>query len=197
MPDVELPLLELPDPSPGILSAGWSANIQGGIANTSSTQFPIQAGIKQGYNFPIQVGITAASIAAPTNALAKHLGQGVVFATWQHSTPAKVDYYEVWASTNFGGPYTPYQHNRFRKPRAFLANVPVGITAYFQVRAVGYNGALSSFAQVKQGKLERPTISLKVRAITGSTIAAGEIFTCPDQETGRLIAVRPSVDITL
>lgn len=202
MPDVDLTLQEIKDPSLFLQTLGFMGNIRAGIqpyGQGLSWSAPIRAGIKDGASAPVQVEILAPSIADPTSPLAVHVGQGVVFVAWGHPTPDKVELYEVWAGEQLAGPYSQYQHGNFPGSGRWglLRNLPVGATAYFQLRAKGYNGAFSNFVQVKLGKLEQPIVSLRVRAISGSTIAEGEVFTCVDEETGRNLAMQAYLPIVV
>jgi hypothetical protein len=193
MPDIELTLQEARESDLLLLTLGMMSNIQAGIkvyGSDVTAIVDIQAGISGGAAVPIQVEIPAPTIQAPTNPLALHLGQGVVMFSWGHPAPERVDHYEVYASTSELGTYEKYPGAEFVPRRGRIFGVPVGSTAFFQMCAIGFNGAQSSFVQVKLGKLEPLTIAMKVRAIQGSQIKDQAIFTALDQQTGDVIAIR-------
>lgn len=190
---IDLSLQEL-GPLEEIISSvqPWMDNISGGIKSgyTTTIDVPISGGIRGGQTVPISGGIATPFIDPPMLPLAVHMGQGNVFFTWSHPTPEKVEAYEIYASLNLAGPYTKYPTGDFKENRGTIQNVPVGITIYFQLRAIGFNTAESTFVQVKKGKLYNPLVPMKVRAIRGSSIASGAIFNTVDQQTGKLIAIR-------
>lgn len=158
-------------------------------------------GIKSGGIGFATAGIAAPSIEDPTNPLTVHLAQGTLLFTWDHPSPERVRRYELTASALLNGTYFPYQRGNFpgglHGRRGVVNNVPLGITAYFRLRAVGINGAFSSYVQVKLGKLNSITAPFKVRGIVGSQIPAGGTFTSLDQETGQAIAIRTLSLITI
>lgn len=133
--------------------------------------------------------------AAPTNALAVHIGQGAVALAWEPSVD-EVRHYEVWASSNLAGPYFKYMNSIFNEPRGVVFNVPVGSTAYFRVRALGVDGNYSSFEQAYRGVLQYPQASMSVEAIAGSIIPEGAVFGVADT-AGRLVAYSASDDILI
>lgn len=133
--------------------------------------------------------------AAPTNAVAAHIGQGAVVVAFD--PPAgPVNYYEIFASENLAGPYVRYMNGIFTVPRGVLHNIPIGVIAYLQVRAVNDDGA-GPFAQIYKGTVSKPTVLMNVTSIKGSRIPKGAIFAVPDT-AGRIIAFSADeqVDIT-
>jgi hypothetical protein len=175
-------------------------NIRGGIKQFGfglNFDFPIQASIRGGMTVPIEAEILAPFIDPPASPLAVHVGQGTVYLGWSHPFPEKVDLYELLFSLNLGGPYLKYPTGEFRFQRGMIKNVPVGLTLYFQLRAVGKNGAFSTLTQVKKGKFYNPLVSMNVRAIRGSSLQAGAIFNSVDPETGLLISIRAPVTILI
>jgi hypothetical protein len=182
-----------------IISLPGMDNIRGGIKSgyTTTVDVPIRGGIRGGQTVPIRGGIAIPFTDPPTNPLAIHLGQGVIFFAFGHPAPEKVDHYELYASLSLGGQYTKYPQGEFNELHGMIQNVPIGITIYFQLRAVGINGADSTFVQVKKGKTYNPLVSMKVRAIRGSKIKSGATFNAVDQETGRLIVIRAPAEILI
>ena len=182
-------------------SLGWMDNIQAGVVPYGygiRAEFPIQAGVENSYFVPVVVGITAPFVDPPTEPLCVHLGQGVMLFSFDHPDPSLVQYYELLAANALSGPYTSYQAGVFYQRRGLVRNVPMGATAYFRIRAIGRNGAISTATQVKQGRLVTPTlVNLKIRGIAGSVLPAGAIFSTPDQETGQLVLMRVKDQITL
>jgi hypothetical protein len=182
-------------------SLGWMDNIQAGVIPYGfglRVEFPITAGVQAGAFGAIQAGVRDALIDDPVTPVAVHLGQGVVLFAFDHPNPSLVDYYEVLASVNLLGPYSGYLNGRFRQRRGLIRNVPLGTTAYFQIRAVGKNGGVSTAIQVKKGKLISPTlVNMKIRGIAGSVIPANAIFSSIDQETGMLVMIRAQSEIVL
>lgn len=170
-----------------------TANIRVGIKQYGqgiTTTGLLSFGIKASAVGLIRLGIAAPTIADPTNPLAVHMGQGAVLLGWQHATPTLVQYYEIFASGSLNGVYTPYQRSRFTAMRGLVNNVPLGINAFFRIRAVGVNGAVSNLVQVKLGKLARISAGFKVRGIAGSRIPINSTFTTIDPSTGLAIAIR-------
>lgn len=190
--DINIELTELP-PANYALSLPGEDNVRGYIKTHGAglfTDAPVQAKIKGGYTGAIRAQILAPSVAAPTTPLAVHVGQGNVFFGWQHANPEKVDYFELYISLTLGGNYVKLPRGEFRALHGTVENIPVGRSYFFKVRAIGKNGAISGFTQVKLGKFYQPLVAMQVRAIAGSTLASGAIFTSVDEETGRIIAVQ-------
>lgn len=200
MPNVDL-TLDTVEVDQLLPSLGWMDNIQAGVIPYGFgiyAEFPIQAGVQPSFFVPIQVEIGAPFIEPPTEPLCVHLGQGVVLFSFNHSNPSLVQYYELLAANALAGPYASYQAGRFFQRRGLVRNVTMGATAYFRIRAVGRNGAISTATQVKQGKIITPTlVNLKVRGIQGSILPANAIFSGPDRETGQLVMMRVQNTTTL
>lgn len=197
--DIDLELLDI-DAEEQVLSVPGMDNIRAYIRSYGlglSFEAPIQARLKDGANGPIQAQILAPTISAPTQPLAVHTGQGSVFLAWSHAESSKVDYFELYIATSLGGTYVKLPRGEFYGLHGIVQNIPLGRSYFFQLRAVGKNGALSSFTQVKLGKFYRPSIVLKVRAITGSVLKANAIFTSVNEQTGNLLAVQVPADTTI
>lgn len=183
-----------------ILSLPGMDNIRAGIRPSGfglTFDFPISGGIKGGTGVPIRGGIATPFIDPPVSPLAVHMGQGTLYLGWGHPFPDRVDTYELLFSLNHGGPYVKYPTGEFRSLRGTVKNVPIGITIYLQVRAIGKNGAVSTLTQVKKGKFYQPLVSMKVRAISGSKISSGALFSSVDQETGTLITIQAPAVINI
>jgi len=116
------------------------------------------------------------SLNAPTNALGVHLGHGKVMVRWNHDNQAAVSHFEVYAGLANGGPYFEYPIPRTNALSTFLSNVPIGITLFLQVRAVGHNGSVSAFSPVKRGVFTPIEGTLRVKAVSGTTIDSGVRF---------------------
>lgn len=197
--DINLELEEVESDS-FLLSTPGMDNIRGSIRQYGLglfTDAPIQARLKEGATAPIEAEIVAPTIVAPTEPLAVHVGRGNVFLSWNHATPTLVNYYELYVSTSLSGTYVKLTRGEFLATHGNVQNIPLGRSLYFKLRAIGLNGAISTFMQVKRGKLYQPTIALKVRGISGSTIPADAIFSSLDQETGKLILVKAQDTITI
>lgn len=197
--DLDLLLQEVESDS-SLLSMPGMDNIRGSIRQHGRGLFadaPIQARIKDGATAPIQASIATPTITAPIDPLAVHIGQGNLFLGWSHATPELVSYYELYVSTSLAGTYVKLTRGEFQATHGSVQNIPLGRSLYFQLRAIGLNGAISSFTQIKRGKFYQPTIPLKVRGISGSTIPAGVMFSSLDQETGKLLLVQAQALITI
>jgi len=198
---ITAPTLKIPLESPQPLTF-HTHNIRLGIKPYGyglSFTAPIQLGISTAFTCPIQLGIAVAAIDPPQNPLAVHIGQGAVLFTWEAPETGTPDYYQVFAAAQEAGPYRLYgTGSRFRGTRGVIRNVPVGITAFFQMRAVGLNGAISEFVQVMAGQFQEQTVQLSVRAIEGSQIPEGATFTMYDQQLDLLVAMRAveAIDIS-
>lgn len=199
MPDLDLTLQELDEPTGFVPLIGPMGNIQVGIAANAGVldSAPIQIGIASGAGVRIEVGIAVPAIAPPELPLAVHLGQGAVFLSWSHPTHPLVSYYELLAAAAEAGPYEKYQRGEFRERHGVVYNIPVGATAYFRLRAIGRNGASSTLVQVKRGRVERPLVSLKVQAIRNSMILSGAVFHQTDIETGMLLSMQAPSQILI
>lgn len=156
-----------------------------------------EVSIAVGANADAEVNISAPTVAAPTDAYGVHLGQGTVLMQWKHAAPTHVDYYELLASDSPSGPFGKYQQGEFRNLRGVVNNVPLGIQAYFRLRAVGKNQTVSSDVPVRQGKLDKPIFAFEVRGIAGSIIPKDSIFTVHDKSTGLLMAIAAVSDIVI
>jgi len=165
-------------------------------ANVHATG-PAEISIAQEFSGPAQISIITAVIDPSTAAYGVHLSQGTVLMHWQHPAPAEVSYYELFAADNIDGPYFKYQQGEFTTTRGQVTNVPLGISAYFRLRAVGKNGAVSSMIPVQQGRVEKPLVQMNVTGIVGSIIPNGAIFTDLDEHVGRLVAVAAAGLITI
>lgn len=201
MPDVDLTLQSIQEPAALLPSVGWMDNVTAGVRNYGfglRVEFPIAAGAKAGAFASISAGIADPVIADPVAPLAVHLGQGVVLFGFDHPNPALVNYYEVLAASSLNGVYSSYLNGRFQQRRGVVRNVPLGVTAYFRIRAIGKNGAISAAIQVKKGKVITPTlVNLKVRGIAGSIIPKDATFSSIDKETGFLVLMRAHNEIVL
>lgn len=197
--DIDLELAEVEIDSL-LLSTPGMDNVRASIRQYGLglfTDAPIQTRLKDGATAPIQASVAAPSIAAPTDPLAVHVGQGSLLLGWGHANPELVNYYELYVSTSLGGNYVKLTRGEFKATHGNVQNIPLGRSLYFKLRAIGRNGAISSFAQVKRGKLYQPTIPLKVRGISGSIIPANSLFSSLDAETGKLLLVRAQATITI
>lgn len=196
------PKLYFPLPIDGdIPTTDYMGNIRAGIKPYGFGLFysaPILTGVAIGTSASIFAGVASPAIDPPLFPLAVHMGQGAVFLSWGHDTPELVSYYELVAAATLAGPYVKYLNGEFQSRHGMIRNIPIGATAYFQLRAVGVNGAVSDWVQVKKGKFNNSTlVSLKVRAIEGSRILQGAIFTDTDQETGLILAMQANELITI
>lgn len=162
-----------------------------GVAYATSAELSI----KPSYATAGELSIAAATIAPPDESYAVHVGQGVVFMTWTHPTPEKVDHYEVYACETAEGNYQLV--HRSTKMRAVIRNVPIGFSVYFRVVAIGKNRAVSTESSVFRGRFNSTTVTLAVTGIAGSIIPKDAIFTKIDEATGTLIAFAATDQVTL
>lgn len=196
---IGLPVLRL-KPLQKSIDIGFWNNASLGIIPYGAgvvTDFAAELGIPRTTDFEAELGIPTPTIADPTAALAANLGQGSMLIQWLHPEPELVSYYEVYGSVFDGGPYTKLQHGEFKVLHGIIHNVPMASQIYLQIRAVGFNLAVSNFVPVRQGKFQSPSVRCSVRAISGSTIPAGAIFVSRDEETGRLVGLRAEQNITI
>jgi hypothetical protein len=197
--NIEPQSLQFITPNFGLAQAIWD-NAEISIPTYGfgiEVSFDGEISFANGANGDAEISIIAPSISAPTDAYGVHLSQGTVIMHWKHATPDKVAYYELFAAASSAGPFFKYQQGEFLATRGVVNNVPLGISAYFKVRAIGKNGAVSSFINVKQGKIAKPSFAFNVTGIVGSTIPKDAIFTSIDTHTGLLIAIKADFPITI
>lgn len=193
MPDVDLVLIEQQPHEVLSLEVSPQSNIRVAITVHGfgiTATAPIRASIESAGTGTIRASIAEPSIAAPTVPLAVHIGQGSVMVQWQHVDPATVERYELFGSDSLTGQYEKVQGGDFFQLHGMLHNVPLSSTIYLKVRAVGKNGAVSTFTQVKLGKFSPLDVWMRCKAIQGSTIPKDAQFSSVDQQTGQLIVIR-------
>lgn len=200
MPTVDLTLQEI-EVETILVSLGFMDNVQAGVkpyGRGLTFTFDITAGIAYGATFPIAAGVVAPFTADVIEPVCAHVGQGVVLFGFDHPQPELVARYELFYAANLTGAYAIFNSGIFRQRRGMVRNVPLNVPAYFQITAVGKNGARSNPVQVKQGRIVIPTlVNLKIRGIAGSTIPQNAMFSSLDTETGMTVLMRAKQNIIL
>jgi hypothetical protein len=133
-------------------------------------------------------------ISVPVDPIAVHVGHGVVqihadFPLETIYSPESGTYvplfkeFEVEASPQLNGPYQPFSNNRFENKDGFVYNFPQGQNVHLRIRSVGTNNAVSDWMQIRKGILSRPIVDMECRAVRGSIIPAGAMFTMPKNKS--------------
>lgn len=181
--------------------ADFLADINAGIEDFGFGQqylIPISAGIKKSWLAQVDGGVATVSIGPPGNPLVVHIGQGALLFQWDATTQA-VKEYQVQASLSLASGYRDFWvfpgGNSSSGGMAY--NVPIGITAYFKIRAVHVTGLASSYVQVKRGLLAYPTFDMQVTAINGTVIPANSIFAAVVGSRNGLVAFRTDSEINI
>lgn len=131
----------------------------------------------------------------PSNPLAAHIGNGTVLLSWTETNASLVDHYQVWASEDAVN-YFQYMNAEFQGDRAMIHNVPIGITAYLKIRAIGIDGRISNFVDFQAATIQKPSKQFMIRAIDGSLIRQGAVFSVLDM-SGRIVAIQAVADIPI
>lgn len=117
--------------------------------------------------------------AAPDNPLAAHIGNGTVFIRCDKPT-VPVDGYEIVVALDVDGPYFPFSNATATTNVMLLYAIPVaGQDIFIKLRAFKIVDGVkqySSYVNVKRGTLTKPTIAGTARALSGSRIPNGAIF---------------------
>lgn len=121
-------------------------------------------------------------------ALAVHIGSGVVQIHADHPDYDAVKYFEVVTSDSLTGDYFDISNNRFSGPDGFIYGFIPGRTIYMKIRAIGVDNSVSSWAQIKLGKVSTGNIVMQCRGVQGSSIPAGSTFT--HAKASRLFGIR-------
>lgn len=192
--DLDLPgidVLDLDELDELLLSEQYG-NCTGEIGPLSQTvSCPCTGEITSGSAVAFCTGeIGDGTVAAPTDGLAVHLGQGQVVVTWHHVDVATVNRFEVYVGFSNVGPFFPYPIPMSNATTVMLNNVPMGVTIFLQVRAVGHNGSVSAFSSVKRGVFAPIEGTLQVKAVSGTIINAGVRFSALHPKSGELITFK-------
>ncbi len=129
-----------------------------------------------------------------TQALAVHVGRGNILIHVTTATPSAFAYYEVQVAEDPAGPYVTYNNSRFYSNIGTLRNIPMETTIYMQIRYVTTSQVKSDWMQVRLGIATRPMVTMMLRSIRGSRIAAGSIFPA-DFRGDQMIAFRNPQEI--
>ena len=135
-------------------------------------------------------------ILAPTNPVACHVGNGMLVLYWDIPTTGTVKRYEIYLSLSESGIYKRYFNGSFTENRGQIYNVPMNETVYLRVKAIDVDGSESSLAQFTRGKIEKPIVSMKCRAIHGSLIPKDAVFSVHDS-VDRIVAAKAVADINI
>lgn len=162
----------------------------------ASWEAPFTVDFAQQWSVTGSVAFEYPVCSAPVNPLAVHIGNGAMLVTWQQPLTGQASGYEVWAATEVSGSYYKFSNNEFTATHGLLNNFPIGQTIYLRVRAKSPNGLFGAYAQFRSGKINYPTIKMKVRSVSGSIISAGSVFS--KQVSGsRLLAVKALSEISI
>lgn len=165
---------------------------QYGIAQSSQCAFSLS--IKSTSDAVFSAGISS-DIQPPTNPLAVPLYDGMMILNW---TPpdCKYAYFEVFGCLTENGQYIPFL-KVVGATGAVVKNLPLEASFFLRVRTVHETGEASSFAQIKKGKLSTGNVTVAIRAINGSIIPGGALFSVMDSDTGILVSLETESDITI
>lgn len=157
----------------------------------------IQAGTLQTLDLPLQAGVAIDVIVAPEDALAAHIGQGVVVFTWTPPSMGSIRRYELFVSTSENGTYTKWGQFTSREKSGIAYNLPVATTLYMKLRAVSTGNTNSDFALVYQGEIEKRSIPVIIRSIFGSTIPANARFAVHSRNSNSLVSLQADSQILI
>jgi hypothetical protein len=200
MPSVSLPLLKAWIRPTNLQHPAKTTPATAGIkpygAGVSAT-VQAQAGFKLVFTVQAQAGIQSSTPTVPLNPVAAHAGSGAVIFNWSPPASGSVRHYEIWGSTSLNGSYSLLQGTEIIGNRAIITNLPIGILLYFKIRAISTADIAGPFAQFKKGTIARPVFPVEIRAIKGSKILAGTMFSILDEKSGRIIAISAVNDIDI
>lgn len=151
------------------------------VASSFQSGAYAKARIVEAQDIPCTGRIVRSAIAAPTSALALHLGSGVVQILWQHENQEAVDYYIVQVASSLSGAYQSLSESNAYTTHLTIHNLPIGQALYFRVCAIGKNKLPSDWTQVKLGKKQSIQASLLVTSLSGSIVKKGAMFHCKDK----------------
>lgn len=117
------------------------------------------------------------SVDNPTEAYAGHLGNGVIQVRVDHPDFDSVEEFHVQTGYAEDGPYYLISNYRFTGRDGFIYGYVPGFTVYMQIRAIGVDGTVGDWVQVKAATVSKPTIVMECTGIEGSRIEAGSMFT--------------------
>lgn len=158
---------------------------------TTFVTAPLEAGFKKAADFTISAGIAAQVLSAPTNPLAVHLGDGLLFVTWDAVNFSNVSY-NLYSSLSLNGEYRLLVYG-LTDTSTIIRNMVVDVNVYLKISAVNRNGMIaveSAKAQVLRGKISSGnTIEVLLTAPRGSVVPAGSVFNIR-HKSGSLISLQ-------
>jgi hypothetical protein len=154
----------------------------------------IKAGVKANWTADIEAGISEIEILPPTNPLAVHIGQGRVLMKWD-APSSNVHHYEIELSFQEAGVYY-LAAMHIQDTKYLLSGLPLGQSLYFKICSVHASGLKSIYEKFKRGKIQRPSILMDVRAISGSTIPLSTVFASTDS-SGSVVSFASDTLITV
>lgn len=133
-------------------------------------------------------------ISVPVQPVAAHLGQGVIQLRTNFPLEINFKEFEVHAAPTLDGEYMAFSNNRFSTKDGFIYNFPLGENVYLRIRSVSHTNITSAWVQVKRGVLLRPTVTMQCRAVRGSLIPQGALFTAV-KDPNRIIGFTADEDV--
>lgn len=161
-----------------------------------SWHVPFSVDFAEQWSVSGSVGFETPVCSQPVNPLAVHIGNGAMLVTWGEPLTGQASSYEVWASSSLNGNYYKFSNGEFNLTHGLLNNLPVQATIYLKIRAKSPNGQYSPYAQFRPGRVNYPTVKMKVKSVSGSIISSGAIFS--KQISGsRLLALKALSEISI
>ncbi len=137
---------------------------------------PILFGVKGASTAPIVFGVKQNSIDPPENAVAAHIGGGVVQINVTPPDSGTLDHYEVQVAEAIDGPYYQFSNFMFEDRTGYIYNFPLSSIVYIRIRSVSKDGSTSTWLQVKHGTPDIIKVSMELSCIAGSVIPQGARF---------------------
>ena len=160
----------------------------------SEATAPIQVSVLHAIDAPFELAVQ--EYLQMSVAYAVPLNDGSLLLTYSIGDGFDFAYIEVYGCLTENGTYIPFAMLSGKKGGS-IRNIPIGITFYLKIRAVNNNGNTTEWLQVRRGKISSGNIACEIRAIKGSVIPKGAIFSVVDYETGNFVALMTQSEIVI
>jgi hypothetical protein len=149
---------------------------------------PIESEVAYRHEAVAETEVVDTILTAPTSALSRNAGNGVLEVQWAAPASGVVGWYEVWICTSAGGAFERATPNHVTTRWTRIPNLKFGSTIYAKVRALDPLGVAGPFSALARDAIaSRAVTRLRFEDVPGSVIPASAMFAC--YLNGELLAV--------